>query len=81
MEGIDFLGQFGGQFGPPITRVGFIVYREPGEYNWMRGCSRPGLSPPGRVNKANLAAGPQSTEVQILEVNCSCSGTFRSFVH
>ena len=59
------------------TRVGFLVYREPGEYNLIWGYSRPGLSPPGRVNDASLAAaGPQFTEVQILWVNFSCSGTF-----
>ena len=76
-EGSDALGRAltsnnRGQWG----RVGFLVYRELGEYNWVRGCSRPGLSPPGRVNNSRLAVGPQSTEVQIFEVNCSYSGTF-----
>ena len=47
-----------------VIRVGFVVCREPGEYNWVRDCSRPGLSPPGRVNNSRLEAGPQFTEVQ-----------------
>ena len=54
----------------------FLVYREPGEYNWMLGCSRPGLSPPGRVTNSRLAAGPQFYRGANLAVNCSCSGTF-----
>ena len=52
------------QYNDVTDRVGFLVCREPGEYNWMRVCSRPGLSPPSRVNNSRLAAGPQSTEVQ-----------------
>ena len=31
---------------------------------------------PGRVNNSRLAAGLKLTEVQIMLVNCSCSGKF-----
>ena len=41
-----------------------------GEYHCMWRCPRPGLNPSGLVNNSSLAAGPQFTEMKILQVNC-----------
>ena len=41
-----------------------------GEYHCMWHCPRPGLNPSGLVNNSSLAAGPQFTEMKILQVNC-----------